>query len=194
MATVPGYDAFISYSHQHDRTLGPALQTSLERFAKPWRKLRMSRIYIDKANLAASPELWGSVEEGLASSRWFILLASADAADSVWVDREVQWWREHRSLGRLLIVATSPGMTWEKAKGDWSAATPVPPSLRGAFSAEPLWIDLSDLPQDVKASQIPVDQVAAVAAPVRGVQKDTLVGSISGNIGARCAGHAARSR
>ena len=26
MATVSGYDAFISYSHQKDRTLGPALQ------------------------------------------------------------------------------------------------------------------------------------------------------------------------
>ena len=175
MATVPSYDAFISYSHQHDRTLGPALQASLERFAKPWRKLRMSRIFIDKANLAASPELWGSVEEGLASSRWFILLASADAAGSVWVDREVRWWREHRSLDRLLIVATSPGMTWEKAEGDWSAAAPVPPSLRGAFSAEPFWIDLSDLPPNVRASQIPADQVAAVAAPVRGVPKDTLV-------------------
>ena len=165
MATVPSYDAFISYSHQHDRTLGPALQASLERFAKPWRKLRMSRIFIDKANLAASPELWGSVEEGLASSRWFILLASADAAGSVWVDREVRWWREHRSLDRLLIVATSPGMTWEKAEGDWSAAAPVPPSLRGAFSAEPFWIDLSDLPPNVRASQIPADQVC----PFRGV-------------------------
>ena len=176
MATVSGYDAFISYSHQHDRTLGPALQASLERFAKPWRKLRMSRIFIDKADLAASPELWGSVEAGLASSRWFILLASAEAAASVWVDREVRWWREHRSLDRLLIVATSPGLTWENAKGDWSAAAPVPPSLRGAFSAEPFWIDLTDLPAGVRASQIPADQVAAVAAPIRGVPKNTLVG------------------
>ena len=156
--------------------LGPALQASLERFAKPWRKLRMSRIFIDKADLAASPELWGSVEAGLASSRWFILLASAEAAASVWVDREVRWWREHRSLDRLLIVATSPGLTWENAKGDWSAAAPVPPSLRDAFSAEPFWIDLTDLPAGVRASQIPADQVAAVAAPIRGVPKDTLVG------------------
>ena len=101
IVTVSGYDAFISYSHEHDRTLGPALQASLERFAKPWRKLRMSRIFIDKANLAASPELWGSVQEGLASSRWFILLASDDAARSVWVDREVRWWLEHRSPDRL---------------------------------------------------------------------------------------------
>jgi len=176
IVTVSGYDAFISYSHEHDRTLGPALQASLERFAKPWRKLRMSRIFIDKANLAASPELWGSVQEGLASSRWFILLASDDAARSVWVDREVRWWLEHRSPDRLLIAATSPGMEWDQAERDWSAAAPVPPALRGAFAAEPLWIDLSDLPPGGRASQVPADRVAAVAAPIRGVPKDTLIG------------------
>lgn len=176
MATVPGYDAFISYSHQRDRLLGPALQAGLERFAKPWRKLRASRIFIDEANLGASPELWESVQEGLASSRWFILLASDDAARSAWVDREVGWWLEHRSRDRLLIVATSPGMQWEKAEGDWAAAAPVPPALRGAFSAEPLWIDLSDLPPGARAAQLPADRVAAVAAPIRGVPKDTLFG------------------
>jgi WD40 repeat protein len=176
MATVAGYDAFISYSHQHDRTLGPALQASLERFAKPWRKLRMSRIFIDKVNLAASPELWGSVEKELAASRWFILLASDDAAKSYWVDREVRWWLEYRSLDRLLIVATSPGMAWDKAKEDWAGTAPVPAALRGAFPGEPFWVDLSDLPPGARGSQVPDDKVADVAAPVRGVPKDTLVG------------------
>ena len=56
----------------------------------------------------AGPELWGSVEEGLASSRRFILLASADAAGSVWVDREVRWWREHRSPGSAINRGDQP--------------------------------------------------------------------------------------
>jgi hypothetical protein len=176
VATVPGYDAFISYSHQHDQALGPALQASLERFAKPWRSPRTSRIFIDKANLATSPELWGSVEEGLAASGWLILLASEDAAQSAGVDHEVRWWLENRSLDRLLIVATSPGLRWEKAKQDWSAKAPIPPALRGAFPAEPFWTDLSDLPPDVRASQIPANRVAAVAAAIRGVPMDTLFG------------------
>src|SRR5262249_3635400 len=112
----------------------------------------------------------------LASSSWFVLLASADAARSVWVDREVQWWLEHRSPHRLLTVATSPGMKWERAARDWSDDAPVPPALRGAYSAEPLWIDLSDLPPPGRASQNPDDRVAAIAAPIRGVPKDTLIG------------------
>ena len=80
MAAVSGYDGFISYSHKHDAVLGPALQTNLERFAKPWYKIRALRIFLDTADLSANPALWPSIEDGLSSSQWFILLASADAA------------------------------------------------------------------------------------------------------------------
>src|ERR1700722_14257618 len=176
MATASEYDAFISYSHRHDDALGPALQTSLERFAKPWYKLRALRTFIDKANLAASPELWASVEDGLESSRWFVLLASAAAALSAWVDREVRWWLDHRSADQLLVVATSPSMAWEKEKQDWTADAPVPSALRGAFTSEPFWIDLSNIQLDSRKPQIPADLIANVAAPIRDVPKDTLVG------------------
>ena len=101
MAPVSGYDAFISYSHQHDNVLGPLLQASLERFAKPWYRMRAMRVFRDTANLVANPALWGSIEDALRSSQWFILLASADAARSVWVNREVQWWRANRPMSLL---------------------------------------------------------------------------------------------
>src|SRR5689334_8968308 len=113
MAAEPGYDAFISYSHQHDAVLAPALQTDLERFAKPWYRMRALRIFRDTANLAANPALWASVEDGLRSSQWFILLASADAAKSEWVNREVRWWVAHRSPDRLLVVGTGSGLKWD---------------------------------------------------------------------------------
>jgi hypothetical protein len=121
MAAVSGYDGFISYSHKHDGAFGPALQTSLERFAKPWYRMRALRIFLDTADLAANPGLWPSIEDGLSSSQWFILLASADAAESEWVNREVQWWTANRSPGRLLVVGTSPGLAWDKRRVDWAA-------------------------------------------------------------------------
>jgi hypothetical protein len=40
MSAVSGYDAFISYSHKHDAVLGPELQAELQRFAKPWYRMR----------------------------------------------------------------------------------------------------------------------------------------------------------
>ena len=176
MAPVTGYDAFISYSHQHDTVLGPLLQAGLERFAKPWYRMRAMRVFRDTANLAANPALWGSIEDALRSSQWFILLASADAARSVWVNREVQWWRANRPPERLLIVGTSPGLAWDQYRQDWAAAAPVPPALHGAFTEEPLWVDLSDLQLGGRGPQIPTDRIAAVAAPIRGVPKDMIIG------------------
>lgn len=176
MAAVSGYDAFISYNHQHDAVLGPALQGDLERFAKPWYRMRALRIFLDTADLGANPALWTSIEDGLGSSHWFILLASDDAAESVWVNREVQWWLDHRSPDRMLVVGTSSGLAWDDQEGDWAADAPVPRALRGAFTGEPLWVDLSDVYVDSGKPMIPADRVAAVAAPIRGVPKAMLAG------------------
>ena len=50
------YNAFISYSHAADGKLAPALQIGLEKFAKPWYKLRNLDIFRDEASLSASPQ------------------------------------------------------------------------------------------------------------------------------------------
>lgn len=176
MATGTQYDAFISYSHQ-DAVLGLALQNDLERFAKPWYRLRALRTFVDTSGLAANPALWESIEEAMGSSRWFILLASAAAAASPWVNRELQWWLSHRSLDRLLLIGTtSPGLAWDERAGDWAADSPVPPALRGAFAYEPLWIDLGGMRLETGKPRIPPDLIASVAAPIRGVPKDMLYG------------------
>jgi WD40 repeat protein len=170
------YDAFVSYSHRYDGMLGPALQGRLERFAKPWYRMRALRVFCDTSNLSASPALWASIENALQLSQWFILLASPDASRSTWVNREVRWWLDHRTAERILVVGTSPGLTWDEGLGDWAADAPVPPALRGAFPSEPLWVQLSDLPRDRDAVLIPDDRVAQVAAPIRGLPKDMLTG------------------
>jgi hypothetical protein len=84
-----GYDAFISYSHTLDGALARALQTGLERFAKPWYRPRALRVFRVTTNLAANPDLWSSIETALASSAWLALMASPNAAQSKWVNREV---------------------------------------------------------------------------------------------------------
>jgi hypothetical protein len=38
------------------------------------------------------------VEGALAQSRFFILLASAEAASSTWCGKEVSYWQEHKSI------------------------------------------------------------------------------------------------
>jgi hypothetical protein len=52
------HDAFISYSHAADGEFAPRLETALQRFAKPWFKLRALDVFRDAANLnlSAGPE------------------------------------------------------------------------------------------------------------------------------------------
>jgi WD40 repeat protein len=176
MPSTAGYDAFISYSRREDGWLAPALQGGLERFAKPWYRVRGLRVFRDKASLAASPELWGSIEAALRDSHWFILLASPEAARSPWVDREVAWWLANKSADRILVVATAGRLRWDKQAGDWAEGAPVPPSLRGAFRTEPLWADLTDVHVGRRGVRMPDEDLATVAAPLRGVDRDTLIG------------------
>src|SRR5689334_13106576 len=148
--------------------LAPALQRGVQRFAKPWYRLRALRVFLDDASLSANPGLWTSIEEALGRSRWLILLASQEAAASQWVGRELEWWLEHRSAQRILVVLTS---------GEYSQA--VPASVRRALGEEPRWVDLRWLRE---ADQVDESNprlrecVADIASAVRGVPKDELVG------------------
>ena len=100
------YDGFISYSHAADDLLAPRLQAGLQRFAKPWWKRRALRIFRDESSLSANPHLWSSITDALDQSGWFVLLLSPDAAESPWVNNEVEYWLEHKDPGRIIPVLT----------------------------------------------------------------------------------------
>ncbi len=177
-----GYDAFISYSHTLDGALAQALQTGLERFAKPWYRPRALRVFRGTTNLAANPDLWSSIEKALTASTWLVLMASPNAARSQWVNREVAWWLATKSPQRLLVVLTEGEFAWDKdddaGHGDGSVAA-LPPALREAFVEEPRWVDLRwlhDVDQVDQSNPRLRECVADVAAAVREVPKDALVG------------------
>ena len=173
------FDAFISYTHAVDGRLAPALERGLELMAKPWYRRRALRIFRDQTSLSASPELWGSIEHALGSARAFILLTSPEAAASRWVEQEVAWWRAHQSNDSCFIALTGGDLAWDAASGDFTADSAVPPSLRGWFASEPLWVDLRwSRTRDQLSPRDPRfrDCVAELAAPLRGLPKDDLVG------------------
>src|ERR671917_827584 len=134
------YDAFISYSHAADGKLAPALQNALQRFAKPWYRLRALHLFRDQTSLSASPGLWPSIEQALQGSRFFLLLASPEAAQSRWVQQEVAWWLEHKSPQTLLIALTDGKIARKPGAKDfdWEATTALPPNLKGVFTENPL--------------------------------------------------------
>jgi len=81
------YNAFISYSQAADGMLAPALQSALEKFAKPWYKVRNLNIFRDVTSLSVSPHLWSNIKKALDESEYLIYMASPLSAKSIWVQK-----------------------------------------------------------------------------------------------------------
>jgi tetratricopeptide (TPR) repeat protein len=172
-----GYDAFISYSHAKDRLVATRLQRLMQRLGKPWYVRRAMRVFRDDTSLSATPHLWPSIEEALKASRYFILIASSEAAASRWVSQETQYWIEHKSADTLLLAISSGELSWDKAANDfaWSSTTPLPVSLKGCFAHEPKWIDLRAFRDATHGSNDELLAAADLAAAIRGVPKEDLL-------------------
>lgn len=140
------YKAFISYSHAADEKLAPALQSALHQFAKPFYRLRALRVFRDKTTLQLTDKLWPEIQNALLDSEYFILMASPDAASSIWVRREIsEWLNLHNdSTRKLLIVLTDGKIEWDDFSKDfnWKTTTALPDTLKGRFDEEPLYSHL----------------------------------------------------
>jgi WD40 repeat protein len=178
---VFAYKAFISYSHAADGLLAPALRDGLQQFARPWYRLRSMRVFRDETSLSNTPELWPSIEEALRGSEYFLLLASPNAARSVWVKREIEYWITHRSKDTLLVALTDGCLKWDPDRGafDWTVTTALPPEVAYPFADEPRYTDLRDIKS---AGQLSVrnpdfrNAVADIASTLLGRSKDELIG------------------
>ncbi|MFM8250609.1 MAG: TIR domain-containing protein [Planctomycetota bacterium] len=174
------YSAFISYSHGADGKFAPTLQSALQRFAKPWYRMRALRIFRDSTDLSVSPELWPDITRALDESEFLVFLASPEAARSKWVKKELTYWRENKDASKLLVVLTSGEIVWDDAVGDfdWQRTTAVPDVLRGAFQQEPLYVDS----RRMQSGQLSLsngdflDHIATIAARLHGRSKDGMIG------------------
>jgi len=174
------YDGFISYSHAADGRLAPALQSGLQRLAKPWKSRRALRIFRDETGLSTNPHLWSAIEAALNESGWFVLLASPESASSEWVNKEITHWVATKSVERILPVVTDGIWEWDPATADFSVdSSAVPDVLRGALRDEPRHLDLrwarQETDLDLRNSRFR-GAVADLAAPIHGIPKDDLEG------------------
>jgi len=173
------YDAFISYSHSSDGRLAPALHRALQSLAKPWHQRRALHVFLDNSGLAVTHALWGAIKGALDESRYFIVLASPDAAASRWVNQEIDWWIRTKSADHILPVVTEGEWIWDARSGDfdWERSTAVPPALKDVFAQEPRHLDLR---WAVGSERLDLDNsrfreaVAELAAPIHGKSKDDL--------------------
>ncbi|MEU0228715.1 TIR domain-containing protein [Streptomyces sp. NPDC006284] len=172
-----GYGVFLSYSGERDRRWLPRLRHEIEKQSRPWYKPPRIRVFLDKTGVSIGPELWGKIEAGLARSDWLVVLASPEARASVWVDREIAWWLEHKSVHTILLVVTAGRLVWDEQQGDWDSelSTALPARLAGKFQQQPVWKTVDLRPHGGAGFSPDVDGVAfGVASVVRGLSEDEL--------------------
>jgi len=127
------YRAFISYSHA-DARFAAWLHRKLEQWSPPGGP-RLTPIFIDRAELAAGPDLSASVREALAGSAALIVLASPAARASQWVAQEVSLFRGLHPQRPVLAALLD---------GEPGDAFPEPLLVHGGQAFEPLAADFRE--------------------------------------------------
>lgn len=175
------HDAFISYSHAADADLANRLEAGLQRFAKPWYRVRQLRIFRDAANLNLTPNLWDGIVAQLGSASHLLYLASPEAAASKWVCKELEYWLTNKDRQKLLIVVTKGDIYWDDQSNDfkWDGTTCVPRQLSAAFAGEPFYLDLRWARTDKDLSlQNPrfKEAIALLSATLHGKSVEDMIG------------------
>jgi hypothetical protein len=172
------YNAFISYSRSASASVAKSVQIGIERYAKPWNKVRAAYIFRDDSNMSANPGLWSAIRDGLEASEWFVLIASPEAARSEYVNREVSWWLANREASTLLLVRSSGEIAWDEGDHCFVAGgeSAIPKVLAHAYAEEPRWVDLSWYTSEADRSDPRFESaVADLSSAIREIDRDELV-------------------
>jgi hypothetical protein len=140
MDSVRPYRAFVSYCHK-DKVFAAWLQRKLEAYRLPRRLAdrvtplpgqapgRIGPVFRDREDLSAGTDLSAAVRGAIAASSALVVIASPEAAGSLWVTREIELFRELHPDAPILVAL---------ARGETSDA--LPETLR-RDDVEPLCAD-----------------------------------------------------
>lgn len=105
------YDAFISYRHcELDSLIAEKLHKKLEHYHIPrviqqvTGRKKISRIFRDKEELPLSANLTDNIYQALDHSEFLILICSPESMQSVWVQREVEYFVKMHGKEHVLTV------------------------------------------------------------------------------------------
>ena len=139
------YVAFISYKHAVDSAFAAQLELDIKQYAKGTLSLPR-RIFRDEQHINPGEDLSGTIKAALIESEFLILLASKEAATSMWVQQEIDLWCGYLNrTDRLIIILTSGqiGLTKNRNAIDWRSTNALPTNLKKYLKTFPLWVDLS---------------------------------------------------
>lgn len=107
------YSAFISYNHNpRDIKIASTLQSQLENYRIP-KEIKMSsgidkvgRIFLDKGELGVEGDLNEVIRNALEDTDHLIVICSPESKQSIWVQREIEFFLRNHSVNDILTVIT----------------------------------------------------------------------------------------
>ena len=137
------YKAFISYKHSASRLFAEKLEEGIKKYAKPlWQ--RPIPIFRDEKYLRPGIDLPGMIAAALLESEYFIYLASPEAAQSTWVQQEVeQWMGDQQRIPKVIIVLTDGRLIYHPINKeiDWERTNVLAPQFKVGLHRVPYFID-----------------------------------------------------
>lgn len=146
------YHAFISYSHD-DRAYASVIQKSIERLGVPFYRRWQSDVSIfrDERKIPLSGSLTEEILEGLRNSKYLIVLASRNSANSRWVKEEILKWLELNRdkdgfIKNFNFILIDDVVEWDHASMDFDKikTTALPKFENKIFNALPIWANLQN--------------------------------------------------
>ena len=108
---IDHYNAFISYRHAPaDIRVAETVQRSLEHFHIPKKirkqtgKKRIQRIFRDKDELPITSNLTDTISHALEVSDYLIVICSTSTKESIWVQREIEFFLRNHTKNQILTV------------------------------------------------------------------------------------------
>lgn len=179
-ATTERRKAFISYSREADGDLAPDIKRSLQRLSNPWYQRRaFIDVTLDTASFGASHDLDETIYQTLDGVDHLVLLLSAGSATSPWTAKEAAHWIKSKGPEKITYVVTE----WDGDLNDFQwAGADVPEPLRAINEGRvPLAVDLrwaKNTSQRTLDNEEWASAMAQIAADVKDVEKDQLVGEL----------------
>lgn len=105
------YNAFISYKHApEDNRVAEAIHKGLERFHIPTKIQkqtgfrRINRIFRDTEELPITSNLNDTIADALDNSDYLIVICSTNTKESIWVQREIEYFLRNHSIKQVYTV------------------------------------------------------------------------------------------
>ena len=136
------FHAFISYKHNPDTKRAEKLEFALKRYGRSWYS-PTRKIFRDENNLILSNDLGADILDALKKSEYLIYLASPSAAQSEWINLEVDYWCNVLDrFENLIIILTDGKIASQKDNPnliDWAKTNVLPKSLENKSVKTPYY-------------------------------------------------------